>query len=184
MTISPTHARVEWLTPFLTYEDVMKVYTSLKGLARSFALAISVLAILAPNAAWADYYTADEFAGIDCADNNTIDPTKVRYSQDTISRNFSTNGTVQNLIDELNDSIKTAADIPPITLVEINPDQVVRGDGNMIAAGVYSLDNRRLYAFTTTTKPIRCTKKTDALTRGDRRKFTTDNNGTSIQFAD
>lgn len=159
----------------------MKTFTSLKGLALSLALMIGALAVLAPGAAWADYYTADEFAGIDCS--ATINPTQVRYSQDTISRNFSQGGTVQNLIDELTRGDKTAADVDPIILVEINPTQVVRGGGNEISAGVYSLDNRRLYAFTTTDKAIRCTKKTDELTRGDKRKFTTDNNGTSIEFA-
>ncbi|MBO9507712.1 MULTISPECIES: hypothetical protein [Thalassospira] len=123
------------------------------------------------------YYGPNDFAGINCS--NAIDPDEVRFSQDSISRNFSDGQTVQSLIDGLNNGTVTAADVPPIRLVKVDPSQAVRNGGHVVAAGVYTLDNRRLYAFKQAGVNIRCTK-VDPIPNDQRFKFTTDNDGTAI----
>jgi len=157
----------------------MKITNRIKSFAFALFLASGAVFTLAPHMALAAPYTANEYANIDCNNDNTINAAKVRFSQDSIASRFSTGETVQSLIDELIAGTTTAADVPPIRLVKVDPSQVVKPNGNMIASGVYTLDNRRLYAFQSAGKAIRCSK-TGAVPGSQKFKFTTDNNGTSI----
>lgn len=154
----------------------MKPFHTLKGLALSLTLLVAAVVALAPNAAVAFYGPG---ANIQCP--GTVDPGEVRFSQDSIAKNFSNGTAVQTLIDQLNDGTKTAADVDPIRLVIVDPSQVVRQGGHQVAAGVYTIDNRRLYAFQQANKSqIRCENLSNGVPQNQRFKFTTDNNGTSI----
>ena len=64
-----------------------------------------------------------------------IDPTKVRYTQNSISKYFkNSDQPVDKLVEGLKSGTISPSEIPPIKIFEMN-------------GGIYSLDNRRLYAF-------------------------------------
>ncbi|BDW87925.1 MULTISPECIES: hypothetical protein [Thalassospira] len=133
--------------------------------------------IVATNPAFA-YFSASDFSTIDCS--GLIDPDDVRFSQDSISANFSDQKPVKDLIDGLKDGSVKPSDVPAIRIVKVDPKQVVKSGGNEVAAGVYTIDNRRLYAFQQAGKNIPCTKL-DSIPENQKFKFTTDNDGTSIR---
>lgn len=155
----------------------MKISRYLKVLSAIIVCLPAALFALAPMTVHAAPFSASDYSGIDCS--STIDASKVRFSQDSIAAKFGNGDTVQSLIDELDEGDTKASDVPAIRLVLINPKRVVKPSGNMIAAGVYTLDNRRLYAFQSAAKKISCTKTGD-VPSNQRFKFTTDNDGTSI----
>ena len=97
-----------------------------------------------------------------------VDPTEIRFTQDSISNKFKDGTSVKGLIDDLKAGNITSEDIPAIRVFE--------KDGK-----IYSLDNRRLKAFQDAGVPIRIQKATNkevALELPD--KFTTDTDGISI----
>lgn len=98
----------------------------------------------------------------------TIDPAAVRFSQSSISRNFSAGGSVDDLAAGLRSGTVKAGDVPAIRLVE--------KDGNL-----FSLDNRRLEAFRRAETPIPYRMATPEEAAAEAWKFTTKNNGTSIR---
>ena len=108
------------------------------------------------------------FAGFLAAETTTIDAASVRFSQSSISRNFSTGGTIDDLAAGLRNGSINPADIPPIRLVE--------QDGNL-----FSLDNRRLWSFQQAEVPVPYRMATPQEAAGEAWKFTTQNGGTSIR---
>jgi RHS repeat-associated protein len=85
---------------------------------------------------------AEELFGAEAiaAESGTIDPALVRFSQDSISGSFKNGGTISDLVSALNGpgGADLASQIPPIRLVV--------GDDGLL----YTLDNRRLAAFSMT----------------------------------
>jgi hypothetical protein len=61
-------------------------------------------------------------------------PLEIKFSQPTVSLNFSSNGTINDLIAGLRNGTVQVSDVPPIRVVEYN--------GQLV-----TLDNRRLLAF-------------------------------------
>jgi len=98
----------------------------------------------------------------------TIDSAAVRFSQSSISRNFSGGGTIDDLAAGLRSGSVKAGDIPPIRLVE--------QDGNL-----FSLDNRRLWSFKQAEVPVPYRMATPEEAAAEAWKFTTKNGGTSIR---
>ena len=93
-----------------------------------------------------------------------IDPYKIRFSQDSVSSHFRPpHGSVQEFISKLKTGAIKSADIEPIRIVEKN-------------GKVYTLDNRRLYAFQQAGVEIQYTKL-DHIPPRELRKFRTNNNG-------
>ncbi|NJL28319.1 MAG: hypothetical protein HC897_10735 [Thermoanaerobaculia bacterium] len=97
----------------------------------------------------------------------TIDPSRIRFSQDSISFQFKEGaGSVDDLITGLKSGRFDPSSIPPI--------RIVAKDGK-----VFTLDNRRLYAFQHAGVEIPY-QRLDAIPRRELGKFRTANEGTSI----
>ncbi len=103
-----------------------------------------------------------------CPAAKTIDPATVRFSQSSISRNFSSGGAIEDLAVGLRNGSVNPANIQPIRLVE--------QDGNL-----FSLDNRRLWSFQQAEVPVPFRMATPQEAAGEAWKFTTPNGGTSIR---
>ena len=105
------------------------------------------------------------------SDRGTIDPNKVRFSQDTIKEGFTdkTKGTINDLAKALKDGTVKPQDVKPIRLVE--------REGNLV-----SIDNRRLEAFRRAgvDVPYRMATPTEIATAIRRNKFSSINGGTSV----
>uniref|UniRef100_UPI003F49333C hypothetical protein n=1 Tax=Pseudonocardia sp. CA-138482 TaxID=3240023 RepID=UPI003F49333C len=100
--------------------------------------------------------------------SGTINPASVRFTQDDIGGNFRDGRTVKDLVEGLRNGSVDPAKIPMIRLVE--------KDGKL-----YSLDNRRLAAFKEAGVDVRYRMaKPREIASEWERKFTTDNDGTSI----
>ena len=96
-----------------------------------------------------------------------IDPKNIRYSQNSISSVFKESGeSVQELADSLKDGSVKPSSIPPI--------RIVLSEGR-----IYTLDNRRLWAFRKAGVNIHY-KKLDYIPERQTFKFTTKNNGEEI----
>lgn len=99
-----------------------------------------------------------------------IDPNSVRFSQDSISANFSNGQSVAAFWRGLaNGSIK-ASDVPPIRLVE--------RDGKL-----FTMDNRRLVAFQQARIPVAYRMASVEEAANEAWKFTTMSEGRSIQLS-
>uniref|UniRef100_A0A0L8FR60 Uncharacterized protein n=1 Tax=Octopus bimaculoides TaxID=37653 RepID=A0A0L8FR60_OCTBM len=92
----------------------------------------------------------------------TLSPKEIRYTQDSISSCFQNGNEIQDLISEIIRGQTTTHEIRTI--------RVFDKDGKY-----YSLDNRRLYVFKEVQRLIKSAKFED------KDKFTTRNNGLSIQ---
>jgi len=99
-----------------------------------------------------------------------IDPSEIRYSQNSISSTFKNGQKVSELIDNLKNGYINPSDVEPIRIVE--------KDGR-----IYSLDNRRLYAFKEAGVDVPYIKL-DEIPKNQTFKFTTENEGTSIFIRD
>ena len=99
---------------------------------------------------------------------NTIDSAAVRFSQSSISRNFSTGGAIDDLASGLRTGSVNPTSIPPIRLVE--------REGTM-----FTLDNRRLWSFQQAEVPVPYRMATPQEAAAEAWKFTTPNGGTSIR---
>lgn len=98
----------------------------------------------------------------------TIDPTAVRFSQSSISRNFSAGGSIEDLAGNLRSGATKPNDIPAIRLVE--------REGQF-----FTLDNRRLEAFRRAGVKVPYRMATPEEASREAWKFTTKNGGTSIR---
>ena len=99
---------------------------------------------------------------------NTIDSAAVRFSQSSISRNFSAGGTIDDLATGLRSGSVNPTSIPPIRLVE--------REGSM-----FTLDNRRLWSFQQAEVPVPYRMATPQEAAAEAWKFTTPNGGNSIR---
>ena len=99
---------------------------------------------------------------------HSTDSNKIRFSQDSIKKEFKDGTTLQTTIDGLrNGSIKPS---------DITPIRVFEKDGLL-----YTLDNRRLYAAQQAGVKINYVWATEAEIKNEIWKFTTKNYGTSIR---
>lgn len=98
-------------------------------------------------------------------------PNDIRYTQDSISRNFQNGSSVDDMINGLRNGQITPDDVPAIRIFKMN--------GNY-----YSLDNRRLYAFKQAGMTKINTQTVNPFSRKIAKeminKFTTYTNGLSI----
>ncbi len=97
-----------------------------------------------------------------------IDPKKIRFSQNSISRNFKDKTSVTDLTQKLKSGAVSPDAVTPIRIVE--------KDGL-----IYTLDNRRLKAFQDAGVPVNY-QKLDAIPPSEQFKFTTTNQGASIEI--
>jgi hypothetical protein len=97
-----------------------------------------------------------------------LNPRNIRFTQDSIAARFKNGDSVDDLIEKLKAGTITANDMPPIRVFEKNGQ-------------LYSLDNRRLYAFQQANVPIRTIPATTDEIANESWKLTTINDGTSIR---
>ncbi|MDG4820173.1 RHS repeat-associated core domain-containing protein [Micromonospora sp. WMMD956] len=97
----------------------------------------------------------------------SINPSLVRFSQDTVSPRFSTGETIEQTAAALRSGYTRPTDLPPVRLT-------VR-DGQ-----IYTLDNRRLVAFQKAGIPMPFRMATPEEAANEAWKFTTKNEGRSI----
>ncbi len=99
----------------------------------------------------------------------SIDPSGIRFSQNSIKSEFQDGGSIDDLVKGLKDGSIDPSSIPSIRIVE--------KDGN-----IYTLDNRRLKAFQDAGVNVNYEKVDyNSLSKKDLRKFTTENEGVSIE---
>ena len=109
------------------------------------------------------YLGKREFGAL--AKTGTINPNSIRFSQNNISETFKKGEDVQSLINVLKSGKQ----------VNIEPIRIVEKEGM-----VFSLDNRRLYAYQQAGVEIPYIKL-DKIPKEELRKFTTTNTGTSVE---
>ena len=97
----------------------------------------------------------------------SLDPNTIRFSQSSASGLFRNGQPVQDLVTGLRSGAVSPADVPPI--------QVTVRNGQL-----FTLDNRRLWAFQQANLPIRCRLISAEKAALQSWKFTTTNNGNSI----
>ena len=99
------------------------------------------------------------------AKTGMINPKTIRFSQDNIAANFKSGESVNLLIERLKNGEK----------IDIEPIRIVEYEGL-----VYTLDNRRLFAYRKANVPIPY-QKLDKIPTNEMRKFSTLNNGRVIE---
>ncbi|MFJ2632323.1 polymorphic toxin-type HINT domain-containing protein [Streptomyces sp. NPDC087422] len=99
--------------------------------------------------------------------NGTIDPSLVRFSQDTVSPRFGSGETIEQTAAGLRSGYSKPEDLPTVRLQY--------KDGNL-----FSLDNRRLVAFQKAGIQMPFRMATPEEIAGEAWKFTTKNDGASI----
>lgn len=154
----------------------MNSFKHLKKLTFATLSALILVTLMTP-ALLGDYLRADQFAGL--SDTGTVDPASIRFSQDSIAKKFKNGSTVNSLITKLKDGDIDISKIPPIRIVKVDPAKIIAPRGKKVVSGVYTLDNRRLYAFRKAGVKIPY-KKIDSIPEEEEFKFTTKNSGTSI----
>jgi RHS repeat-associated protein len=97
-----------------------------------------------------------------------MNPEKIRYTQDSIKNSYKDGQSLDATIAQLRSGATAAEDIPPIRVFERY-------------GKIYSLDNRRLYAFKQAGVPVRFVKATPRQVEDESWKFTTQNDGASIR---
>jgi RHS repeat-associated protein len=100
--------------------------------------------------------------------NGWIDSSTIRFTQDSISSSFRDGSTVDDLISGLRNGTIDPSTIPSIRIFEV--------DGQL-----FTLDNRRLYAFQQAGIPISTQPATSSEIQNESYKFTTNNGGISIR---
>ena len=106
-----------------------------------------------------------DFSGL--PGTGTIDPKRIRFSQDSVRETFKESGSVEDLVAGLRNGSIDPSSIPAVRIVERNGQ-------------IFTLDNRRLHAFQQAGIDIPF-QKLDAVPKKELFKFTTDNGGTSIR---
>jgi hypothetical protein len=114
---------------------------------------------------WATGVAADTVGGL--AESGTLNPSDIRFSQNSISGAFRDGGGVKQLAADLESGAVDPGSIPLIRVLE--------RDGN-----IYTLDNRRLAAFQQAGVDVPYRLATPQEVANEGWKFTTTNNGTSI----
>lgn len=129
------------------------------------------------------YLTPNDFNNLNA--NGNLSPDEIRFSQDSISQCFSNGEDIDTLITALEDGDVTRDDVPAIRIVVVSPAAAIRptppANPPIIGEGVYTLDNRRLYAFQQAGVNIRYTKLNN-IPNTQRFKFTTDDDGQTINI--
>ncbi|MFJ6539129.1 RHS repeat-associated core domain-containing protein [Streptomyces sp. NPDC091385] len=97
-----------------------------------------------------------------------MNPARIRFTQDSIKGSYKDGRSLEDTIMELKSGAKSADDIQPIRIFE--------RDGQ-----IYSLDNRRLYAFKQAEVPVKFVKASPREVEQESWKFTTQNDGLSIR---
>ncbi|MBR7099704.1 MAG: hypothetical protein IKC91_00935, partial [Clostridia bacterium] len=98
-----------------------------------------------------------------------LNPEDIRYTQKSISSKFKKDGSIDDMIKGLKDGSISADDVPAIKVFKRN-------------GKIYSLDNRRLYAFKQAgMKTINVQWASKIEVRGQLWKFTTITDGLSIR---
>jgi hypothetical protein len=92
-----------------------------------------------------------------------MDPAKIRYSQDSIARDFKDGGSIQTLSASLKSGRVKASEIEPILLVEKKKNS---------KPVFITLDNRRLWAFKNAGVQVRCQWATPEEVKSNAFKFT------------
>ena len=110
------------------------------------------------------FLKAEEFAKL--PNSGKIDPSKIRYSQNSIKSEFKNGSSIDDLAKQLKEGKIDPSKVDPIRIVE--------KDGK-----IFSLDNRRLKAFQDAGVEVPY-KKLDAIPKGEEFKFTTKNEGVDI----
>ncbi|MCP4100339.1 MAG: hypothetical protein GY750_02735 [Lentisphaerae bacterium] len=108
---------------------------------------------------------APRVAGL--ADEGFVDPSTIRFSQNSVSPNFSAGGSVDDLATGLRNGSVSPGDVPPISIFESNGQWM-------------SLDNRRLVAFQQAGVQVPYRLATAQEIAAQTWKVTTTNGGTSI----
>ena len=106
-------------------------------------------------------------AGGGAVAEGVVNPNAIRFSQSSISRTFRGGGTLWETIEGLKSGAIAPGSIPPIRVLE--------HEGQM-----FTLDNRRLFVFQQAGMPIRTVPATFEEIEAEAWKFTTTNNGISI----
>jgi hypothetical protein len=99
---------------------------------------------------------------------DTIDPNRVRFSQNSIRATFRDGGSIDQLAEGLRSGSVNAEDVAPIRLFE--------RDGKL-----FTLDNRRLEAFRRAGVRVPYRMATPEEVQEESWKFTTQNEGASIR---
>jgi RHS repeat-associated protein len=112
-------------------------------------------------------------------DSGTVDPSKIRFSQDSIKSDFTNPdfGDVDTLSSKIRKFVETKGK-EGIDPDSVKPIRIVEKDGS-----VYTLDNRRLKAFQDAGVNIPYEKLAE-IPKNQEFKFTTTNKGTSIRVRD
>ena len=150
------------------YGNYMDVTDAYEQALQSAVVAASFIPIIGPESAAIGMTARAGETTMLAAETTTIDAASVRFSQSSISRNFSTGGTIDDLAAGLRNGSINPANIPPIRLIE--------QDGNL-----FSLDNRRLWSFQQAEVPVPYRMATPQEAAGEAWKFTTQSGGTSIR---
>jgi len=112
------------------------------------------------------FLTRDEFVSL--PSSGKIDPGKIRFSQDSINANFQKSwGSIEDFISGLKKGSINPDSIEPIRIVE--------KDGQ-----IFTLDNRRLFSFQQAGIEVPF-KKLDKIPKREQFKFTTKNEGLTIE---
>lgn len=122
-----------------------------------------------------EFLTEAEFLAL--PETGTIDPHRIRFSQDTISNRFK----IGILLEEVLSKLASNSELDEETQKLINyPIRIVRYrvDGDC-EFRVYSLDNRRLWVHQQANRPINYVT-VDPCPEHEEDKFTTDNLGISV----
>ena len=98
----------------------------------------------------------------------TLDPSKIRFTQDSIKSTFRDGRSIKDLVSGLKSGKISPNDVPAIRVFQRN-------------GRTYSLDNRRLKAFQDAGIPVRTRQATTSEISAESFKFTTRNDGISIR---
>jgi hypothetical protein len=99
--------------------------------------------------------------------SGAVDASSVRFTQNSIGSNFSDGGSVNDLVTGLRNGSVDPNSLPPIRTFEVNGQ-------------LFSLDNRRLYAYQQAGIDIPTTPATSSQISRESFKFTTPNGGQDI----
>ena len=99
--------------------------------------------------------------------SGSVDPSLVRFTQSSIKNEFSDGRAVDDLVIELREGTVEPSSVPPIRTFEVNGQ-------------LYTLDNRRLYAYQRAGISVPTRPATGAEINRENYKFTTPNGGQDI----
>lgn len=174
MGLKPPNAETEWESfEFGTGKDKQTRWKPIAGKAKEEAdkakadKAIEIeakkAAAEAKSAEWEKKSLAKDYSSVFLED-----PGKIRFSQDSISGFFSSGKPIQGLVNGLKNGTVKASDVPPL---------MVLYDNGLL----FTLDNRRLWAFQKAKMQVRCRFASPKEIESNGFKFTSENAGKSIK---